>query len=545
MKTIIRFFIYQLIIATIFNVFVEKSILKAQPKYFNISICKMHKELQDKGNGKCATCNNSVSSSSKRAKICEECWVKEGGLWNIGCYFCKENTVGGDYARVCSDCAAKDECVVCKKKLHSGDDSNEDGRRIVDKYTIQITIPGQKEKFQEYLNSATNAMTNQEYEQAITYFKKCNEIIPHGMDCNIGVALRELKREEEALPYFDSAIKDDPTWADPYGEKGITLAYLGRWNDAGPLFKKSIDLKYDSPTVYWMYGKYIEEILKKPSEAIPYYEKVIAKNPKSYKLYNNIGDIYFNEEKYDDAERAYKKVLEHDKNDFNALAFSGEINFKKQNFEEALKYYLLSHKIKPDNLELNYHMGICYGYLNQLENAESHFKHALSLNPNLTDVSLELARLYKSYGVYAKAIPIYEKLISDDVVTHAAYLDLALCHYMNKQYEDVIQNSKKFIEKETGNYPDPYKWMAIAAARLNEKQEAEKYCNKAIELNVENQSEIFYFVAAAYSLMNNSDKALLYLEKAINGGMPKESPENDSEFDNIKNLQAYKNLIGK
>lgn len=545
MKTIIRFFIYQLIIATIFNVFVEKSILKAQPKYFNISICKMHKELQDKGNGKCATCNNSVSSSSKRAKICEECWVKEGGLWNIGCYFCKENTVGGDYARVCSDCAAKDECVVCKKKLHSGDDSNEDGRRIVDKYTIQITIPGQKEKFQEYLNSASKAMTNQEYEQAITYFKKCNEIIPHGMDCNIGVALRELKREEEALPYFDSAIKDDPTWADPYGEKGITLAYLGRWNDAGPLFKKSIDLKYDSPTVYWMYGKYIEEILKKPSEAIPYYEKVIAKNPKSYKLYNNIGDIYFNEEKYDDAERAYKKVLEHDKNDFNALAFSGEINFKKQNFEEALKYYLLSHKIKPDNLELNYHMGICYGYLNQLENAESHFKHALSLNPNLTDVSLELARLYKSYGVYAKAIPIYEKLISDDVVTHAAYLDLALCHYMNKQYEDVIQNSKKFIEKETGNYPDPYKWMAIAAARLNEKQEAEKYCNKAIELNVENQSEIFYFVAAAYSLMNNSDKALLYLEKAINGGMPKESPENDSEFDNIKNLQAYKNLIGK
>lgn len=69
MKTIIRFFIYQLIIATIFNVFVEKSILKAQPKYFNISICKMHKELQDKGNGKCATCNNSVSSSSKRAKF--------------------------------------------------------------------------------------------------------------------------------------------------------------------------------------------------------------------------------------------------------------------------------------------------------------------------------------------------------------------------------------------------------------------------------------------------------------------------------------------
>ncbi|HOI29479.1 MAG TPA: tetratricopeptide repeat protein [Melioribacteraceae bacterium] len=545
MKTMIKFLICQLIVATILNVFLENSILNAQPKYFNISICKVHKELQDKGYGKCASCNNSVSSRSKRAKICEECWVKQGGLWNTGCYFCKENIIGGDYARVCSDCAAKDECIVCKKKLHSGNDSNEDGRRIVEKYSIQITVPGQKEKFQEYLNSASIAMANEEFEQAITYFKKCEEIIPNSMACNIGVALRELNKNEDALGYFDTAIKEEPTWGDPYGEKAITLAYMGRWNDAGPLFKKSIDLKYDSPTVYWMYGKYLEEILKKPSEAIPFYEMVIAKNPNSYKLYNNIGDIYFNEEKYDDAERAYKKVLEHDNNDFNALAFSGEINFIKQNFEEALKYFLLSHKIKPDNLELNYHMGICYGYLNQLDKAESHFKHALSLNPNLADVSLELARLYKSYGVYAKAIPIYEKLISDDAVTHPAYLDLALCQYMNKQYKDVIESCKKFIEKDTGNYPDPYKWMALAAARLNDTQDAEKYCNKAIELNVENQSEIFYFVAAAYSLINDSDKALLYLEKAINGGMPKESPENDSEFDNIRNLQAYKNLIDK
>lgn len=545
MKTIIKFLICQLIVATILNVFLDNSILNAQPKYFNISICKMHKELQDKGYGECASCNKNVSSRSKRAKICEECWVKQGGLWKTGCYFCKENIIGGDYARVCSDCAAKDECIVCKKKLHSGDDSNEDGRRIVEKYSIQITVPGQKEKFQEYLNSASIAIENEEFEQAITYFKKCEEIIPNSMACNIGVALRELNKNEDALSYFDTAIKEEPDWGDPYGEKAITLAYMGRWNEAGPLFIKSIELKYDSPTVYWMYAKYLEEILKKPSDAIPFYEMVIAKNPNSYKLYNNIGDIYFNEGKYDDAERAYKKVLEHDNNDFNALAFSGEINFKKQNFEEALKYFLVSHKIKPDNLELNYHMGICYGYLNQLNKAESHFKHALSLNPNLADVSLELARLYKSYGVYAKAIPIYEKLISDDAVTHPAYLDLALCQYMNKQYKNVIESCKMFIEKDTGNYPDPYKWMAVAAARLNDTQVAEKYCNKAIELNVENQNEIFYFVAAAYSLMNDSEKSLLFLEKAIKGGMPKESSENDSEFDNIRNLQGYKNLINK
>jgi tetratricopeptide (TPR) repeat protein len=542
-----KFLFVLLLLLSSFCFLGETSIINAQVQYTTISICKICNDAQERGSGKCVGCNKYESLTKIKAKICFDCYFKRGGLLERGCWFCKANTVGGGDARLCSECAKKDECIVCGIHLGSGDAYSEaDNRRVVERYTVQIKVPGQKEKFQEYLNSASNAMANEEFEQAITYFKKCEEIIPNSMACNIGVALRELKKNDDALSHFDIAIKEDPNWGDPYGEKAITLAYLGRWNDAGPLLKKSIDLKYDSPTVFWMYGKYLEEILKKPSEAIPFYEKVIAKNPaKSYKLYNNIGDIYFNEEKYDDAERAYKKVLEHDKNDFNALAFSGEINFKKQNFEDALKYYLLSHKIKPDNLELNFHMGICYGYLNQLEKAENYFKHALSIDPNLTDVSLELARLYKSYGVFAKAIPIYKKLISDDAVTHPAYLDLALCQYMNKQYKDAIESCKKFIEKDTGNYPDPYKWMAVAAARLNEKQEAEKYCNKAIELNVENQCEIFYFVAAAYSLMNDSEKALLYLEKAIKRGMPKESSENDSEFDNIRNSQGYKNLIDK
>ena len=521
------------------------SFLNAQTKYFFISICKTHKELQDKGYGKCLTCYKSVSSQSKRAKICEACWAEKGGLWNIGCRFCKENVVGGDYARVCSDCAEKDECVECKEKLYSIDASGSDNRKVIGKYLIKVTVHGQKEKFQEYLNSASNAMAKEEYEQAITYFKKCEEIIPNSMACNIGIALRELNKNEEALNYFDIAIKDEPNWADPYGEKGITLAYLGKWNEAGPLFKKSIDLNYDSPTVFWMYGKYIEEILKKPSEAIPFYEKVIAKNPKSYKLYNNIGDIYFNQEKFEDAEKAYKKILEYYPKDFNALAFSGEIKFKKQNFEEALKYYLRAHEIKPDNLELNFHMGICYAYTGQFEKAEKHFKHDLSINPNLSDVSLELARLYTYQKRFGEAAAIYKKLIADDAVTHPAYLDLALCQYMNKEYTSVIESCKKFIEKDTGNYPDPYKWMALAAARLNKFSEAESYCKKAIELNTQNQNEIFYFVAAAYSLMNKPAESLQNLETAFKGGTATQDAETDSEFDNIKSLEKFKDLINK
>lgn len=527
------------------NPSVKTSLLKAQPKYFNISVCKLH-SVQEKGSGKCITCYNSVSWQSKRAKICEECWVKRGGLWEIGCYICKENIVGGDYARVCGECAAKDECVVCKKKLYSRDGSDEDGRRIVGKYSIEITIPGKKEEFIDYFNRGSEALKNMSYEEAINLFKKCNDIIPFSMDCNIGVALRELKREKEALTYFDSAIKEEPTWADPYGEKGITLAYLGRWNEAGPALKKAIDLNYNNATVFFSYGKFLEEIQKQPSEAIPYYERTIALNPtKSFLLFNNIGDIYFNQEKYDEAEKAFQMVLKYDKSNFNALAFTGEINFKKQNFEEALKYYLPSLEIKPDNLELNYHMGICYAYLNQLEKAENHFKHALSINPNLTDVSLELARLYKSYGVFAKAIPIYEKLISDDVVTHPAYLDLALCQYMNQQYRDVINNCNKFIEKDTENVPDPYKWMALAAARLNLFEEAESYCKKALELNTQNQKEIFYFVAAAYSLMNDATKAIPNLENAFKAGISTAEAESDSEFNNIRNQSQYKELIIK
>lgn len=523
------------------------SLLKAQERYYNISICKRCNDAQESGGwNRCVGCGKNTDLTKIKAKICWDCWAKRGGLWERGCWLCNENTLGGGYARLCSECAKKDECIECGKKLGSGDTYAEtDNRKIVAKYTVQITIPGKKEEFMSYFNKGSDALKNMNYEEALDYFMKCNEIIPHGMDCNIGIALRELKREEEALTYFDSAIKEEPNWGDPYGEKGITMAYLGRWNDSGPLFKKAIDLNYDSPTVYWMYGIYIAEILKKPSDAIPFYEKVIAKNPtKSFKLYNDIGDIYFSQEKYDDAEKAFKMVLEYDPKDFNALAFTGEVKFKKQNFEEALKYYLPAHEVKPDNLELNYHMGICYGYLNQLEKAESHYKHTLSINPDLADVRLELANLYRYQKRFTEAIIIYKKWISDDAVTYPAYLDLGNCQYAAGLYKESIENCRKFISEDKNNNPEPYVTIALSEVNLNQYSNAIANCEKALELNVNGLAEVFYNLACAYSKMNKIDKSLDMLEKSLKTGQVNISYlESDADLTNVRETKAYKDLL--
>ncbi|MCL6097743.1 MAG: tetratricopeptide repeat protein [Bacteroidetes bacterium] len=389
-------------------IFLEvSSLLNAQERYYNIGICKRCNDAQENGGyGRCVGCGKNTYLTKIRAKICWDCWAKSGGLWARGCWLCNENTLGGGYARLCSECAKKDECIECGKKLGSGDIYAEtDNRKIVAKYTVQITIPGKKEEFMNYFNKGAEALNNKNYEEALDHFKKCNEIIPHGMDCNIGVALRELKREEEALTYFDSAIKEEPNWGDPYGEKGITLAYLGKWNDAGPLFKKSIDLNYDSPTVYWMYGKYIQEILKKPSDAIPFYEKVIEKNPtKSYKLFIDIGSINYDLEKWDEAEKAYKAYLQFVNDDYYSLSMIGEINNKKQEYEEALTYLLRCYEIKPAHKELNYQIGLSYENLKQFDKAEEHFKKALSIDPDLAYVLKELGEMYFSQNKFEDAL---------------------------------------------------------------------------------------------------------------------------------------------
>jgi tetratricopeptide (TPR) repeat protein len=99
----------------------------------------------------------------------------------------------------------------------------------------------------------------------------------------------------------------------------------------------------------------------------------------------NLGSIYFKQKRFDDAEREFQKVLQIGPDyPLSYLAYYnlGCLYFKQRRFEEAISAFQQVLKLKPDYADAYYNLGITYLTLKMTEEGILHLKKAVSLNPD-------------------------------------------------------------------------------------------------------------------------------------------------------------------
>lgn len=532
----------------------------------------------------CYICKTYMSFPTHYAHLCDECLKKTGLI--SGSHSCGTPYKG--WIKICNECAIKNQCASCGVSLGSTNIVNADSRRVVEKYSIKITLPGKKEEFKKYFDAANAALVNNNFAEALNYFNKCNEIIPNGCACQIGFVLRRQGKSEEAIKYFDTAIKEDPTYYEAYYQKGLVLGTMGREIEAEKLLKKAIDLNVPYGDAYLAYAFYQEWIQKDYKQAIEYYEKGFELSPRESNLRKNLINLYEKENRLEDAlseteyslklnkndselinaknvyltklgkakrdkkeiENAiayYKSALEISPQNIEALLGIADMTFDKGNYEEAAGYYLKSFNIEPQNTGIIFQIGNCYARLKQFEKGESFYKQALAINPNLADVTISLADLYFNYGKWEQSIPIYTKLISMDPNNAKVFnYNIGYAQYCINQFKEAKESWVKSIDSDESRNLETYSCLAVCCMKLNDPPESNKYCEKIIGLMKIDNPFVSYNLACAYSLMNKGDKSLPILEKLLKSGQVKiENIESDPDFANVKALQAYKEIKAK
>lgn len=115
--------------------------------------------------------------------------------------------------------------------------------------------------------------------------------------------------------------------------------------------------------------------------------------------------------------------------------------------------------------------------------------------------------------------------------------------------EDKFIDAKNLLLKAVELRPKYYEaWedLGFVFMELKEYTEAEKWLEKIIELDSETHfyATAYYMYARLKSLKNHHEKALQFLQKAIEKNSKyRESAEDDPDFNNIKNLPEFKNII--
>jgi tetratricopeptide (TPR) repeat protein len=87
--------------------------------------------------------------------------------------------------------------------------------------------------------------------------------------------------------------------------------------------------------------------------------------------------------------------------------------------------------------------------------------------------------------------------------------------------------------------------MGNVLSMLGKEEESLKAYNKALEINPDNEYA-YYNRGCYYSLLNKSKEALADLKMAINlDPQLKELAKQEKDYDNIRNLSEFKQIVGE
>jgi len=153
--------------------------------------------------------------------------------------------------------------------------------------------------------------------------------------------------------------------------------------------------------------------------ALALYEDFLAKNPEAYPVLLNIGDCYREKGEYDKAIERYNRLIEKSPTDTatgksvgaKGLAAIGSCYLKQGRLLEAQDYFKKSIDMAPEDEVLPYNVAeICFSN-QQIDDAIRYFELASKIKPDWPSPYLRVAYAYLNKGDNTKAAENLEKFI--------------------------------------------------------------------------------------------------------------------------------------
>lgn len=152
---------------------------------------------------------------------------------------------------------------------------------------------------------------------------------------------------------------------------------------------------------------------KKFDKAIPAFNEIIAKDPKDFVAWTELGTVYFNENSLDNAEACYFKAIELKKDYFVALLNLGKLYINRKQFDNAILVLSNAVKSRSDSADAHHYLGESYLQAKKGASAVFHLNESIRLAPmEKAEIHLRLAALYNVAKMKDKAAAEYKLFLS-------------------------------------------------------------------------------------------------------------------------------------
>jgi len=370
--------------------------------------------------------------------------------------------------------------------------SNETKDRMTERYTQNLSA-------YEFFAKGQKFYYQSNYESAIEMFKKAVAIDKKYSTAyaGLGKAYANLywKQKnyanitnpsllEKSFDYSKTAIKISPN----LDEAHLSMAKYyqnvddnkvpDKWTKCEEITKKVLEINPNNGEAYFLMSRiYGYDDAKEEM----YLKQAISKNNFIADAHNNLGIIYTDQKKYEQAKAAFRKAIDVDPDYKTAYMNIGVVYDNEGKYQEALDMYKTVVEKHPNYPLGLVNVGIGYRRLKQYDEALKYFQRSVKVKPDYAFGWGEVAYIYLLKEDYKTSIKNYKISLKYDPKYKYSLANIGYCYVQIGEYDTAI----KYLTECSDTHTD-YDWPAgelgwVYRYKLNNNSEALKWYREALK----------------------------------------------------------------
>lgn len=183
----------------------------------------------------------------------------------------------------------------------------------------------------------------------------------------------------------------------------LTVLQNRHWQSPQALYEHTLKFAPDSSRLHSNLGIIYHQIGRR-EEALELFKKALELDPENWKAYANLGNAYRAAGRHEDAIRLHQRLIQQRPDDAGSYNNLGTIYFDLGRLDEAERCFKKALELYPYHATAINNLGLIAHHEGRTQEAEAYFKMAIELNPNYAEAHFMLGAIYYNRQDMAQAM---------------------------------------------------------------------------------------------------------------------------------------------
>lgn len=375
------------------------------------------------------------------------------------------------------------------------------------------------------------------YDKADDDYKRIMEIDETSYIGYMGLARNANKRGayQEALNWLNHVLKLYPDYGSAFSFRAESYLGLKQYDEAVDDIIQAFNL-LDEKALYML--------VHLDDAAVPLMKvklKVLAQKESQSILWPYLlGKLYMSREEYAEAARFFLKANDLDTNDL-LLSLAADCYSEMGNYAKAIELLGKALYLNPDDSDLMIDLAIAYGDAGMLNECLAAWQHVIDNYPDYYWAYYRKGFMEDNYNLTDQAIEDYSMSIALEPSYAYAYLGRGDMYNRQGKTELAMADYEKVVALDT--IPNNSSCAMYAYLQLGRRGEAIDFMEEVIKQD-SIDSGTYYNGACFYSRIGDKQKAISMLRKSLELGYTHFAHiEHDDDLDPVRDSEEFKELI--